>query len=260
MSEHKTNPARRKSRRLPLTLPVQVKFPSGNSDAWEEITRLKQVSPLGAGLSLKHPVKVGTLIFLTMSMPQELRAYDHAQPQYNVWGLVRYCHTISKKAAAGEQGTAYEIGLAFVGKNPPENFLKDPLSLYDIEGFNEEGLWKLIDSAGPPPAKIIVNEADAKNMGRFMIPINVSVEVYDDHGIISQSEHSVTEYISVNNASVYTALNLPEGSFVRLCSDDYQVSIISVVRSVEKNASGFARMELDFIDRQFPLDGVENGY
>lgn len=248
----------RVARRIPTSMPVRLQYQTGKTGGWDEVSRLLQVSPLGAGIKLKHLVEVGKLVLLTMPLLSELRRFDLAEPQYKIWGLVRYINW--EKVSYNEKGEAsmYEIGIAFVGKEPPESYKKDPTTSYDIAGFNKIGLWELKeglpDTSLPDPRK---SDYADRNDGRFMIPLNVRVEVLNEEGNVAISEESVTENVSLSGASVFTTLNVKDGSYVRLICPEYNFSVLSLVRSRATGSDGFTRLHLEFVDQQFPLKGIE---
>jgi len=89
------------------------------------------------------------------------------------------------------------------------------------------------------------------------MPVEVSVEVFDEKGGVEVREQTVTEILSRRGASVWTTLQVERGRFVRLTSERYQLSVIAAVRASRAGADGILRLHLEFIDRQWPLEGVE---
>ena len=112
----KNNQSDEKSRRLRerigLKLPVRVYGRDSLDDEWMEMSRLVDVTPFGARLSLKRPTEPGRLLHLTLSMPPKLPCFDHTEDQYRVWSLVRNAKLLEPGA-----GALIEIGVAFVGKH-----------------------------------------------------------------------------------------------------------------------------------------------
>src|SRR5678809_374159 len=76
--------------RLPLTLPVRVRGRDTPTFEWTEMTRLINVTPFGAGFTLKRPTEKGRLLHMTIPMPRQLRVFDHVEDQYRIWAIVRY--------------------------------------------------------------------------------------------------------------------------------------------------------------------------
>ena len=68
--------------RLPLTLPVRVRGRETPTFEWNEVTRLTNVTPFGAGFTLRHPTEKGRLLHMTIPMPRQLRVFDHVEDQY----------------------------------------------------------------------------------------------------------------------------------------------------------------------------------
>lgn len=244
----------RRIHRISLPLPVRVEVRVDSHTSWNEITRLSDVSAFGAGFTLKRPVKRGRLLLLTIPMPRQLRSYDYSEPQYKVWGMVRRCVQNNESAKAPE----YSVGVAFIGKAPPAGYLEHPSRLYDIshrEGGGD-GFWHLL------VADVNADESeipkDLRKQTRFHIPETLLLERIDESGNVTESEATVTENISLGGAAVFTSLHTPTGSFLRVISERFQVTILSVVRGSRVGPDGITRLHLEFIDRFFPLEGIES--
>ena len=106
----------RRIQRIALPLPMRVEALLDRNNGWNEMTRLIDVSPFGAGFLLKRPLKRGRLVLLTLPMPRQLRSFDYAESQYKIWALVRRCLPVGSAAAADQ----FAIGTAFTGKKPPD--------------------------------------------------------------------------------------------------------------------------------------------
>src|ERR687890_2721183 len=92
--------------RLPLSLPVRVRGRDTPTFEWTEVTRLTNVTPFGAGFTLKNPTERGRLLFMTIPMPRQLRVYDHVEDQYRIWAVVRYM-----KSAIVDNQTVFNVGV-----------------------------------------------------------------------------------------------------------------------------------------------------
>src|SRR6478736_10293318 len=122
------DPIRKRIReRLELKLPVRVHCRETTELEWTEITRLINVTPFGAGFTLKRPTERGRLLYMTIPMPRQLRVFDHVEDQYRIWAIVRYM-----KSSVVEKHTVFDVGVAFIGKKPPASFEKEPWKRYDI--------------------------------------------------------------------------------------------------------------------------------
>ncbi len=109
--------------RLELKLPIRVRCREAVGVEWTEITRLIDVTPFGAGFTLKRPIEKGRLLHMTIPMPRQLRVFDHVEDQYRVWALVRY---VKPAAAPGNNIPLFEVGVAFIGKHPPRSYEENP--------------------------------------------------------------------------------------------------------------------------------------
>ncbi len=241
----------RRIQRLALALPVRVEGKIDRTVSWNEITRLKDISAFGAGFHLNRPVKRGRLVVLTLPMPRQLRCYDYMEPQYRIWGLVRRCIKVSN----GSTPEQYAIGLAFIGKNPPLGYNDDPSRLFDIVERPEDGFWQIAEAPDNPDERDLPREL--RRHSRYPIPISFLLETLDDEGNVTAAEMTVTENISLGGAAVFTSLETHVGSFLRVTSEQYKTTIISVVRGKRLGPDGIPRLHIEFIDHFFPLEGIE---
>ena len=246
-----TNSEHRRIQRLALSLPLRVQSFINSSVGWEEITRLTDVSAFGAGFSLKRPIKRGRLIQMTIPLPRQLRCYDYSESNYKIWGIVRRCVALNLNKITEQ----YALGVAFIGKFPPNSYLNDPSKIFEIMSRDEEGLWQISEAPLVPDENHIPKED--RRHSRFPIPISLVIETLDETRTISGTEVTVTENISLGGAAIFTSLNPPVGSFVRIRSENLDISIIAIVRGKRTGPDGIPRLHIEFIDRFFPLEGIE---
>jgi len=194
-------------------------------------------------LRLKRPTETGRLLLLTMAMPRQLRVFDHVEDQYRVWSLVRNLRAVNPKT---HNGAVIEIGVAFVGKRPPESFKKDPATRYDIANL-QAGAWIVREESDE-----VANASDNRDQSRLTIPVDVMIEVFGDDRESSQIENTVTENISRNGAAILTTLNLERGRFLRMSTHD-GVEVLAVIRSCSTGTDGIPRLHLQFIGSEWPL-------
>jgi hypothetical protein len=230
--------------RLELKLPVRVHCRETADLQWTEITRLIDVTPFGAGFTLKRPVEKGRLLHMTIPMPRQLRVFDHVEDQYRVWALVRYI----KRAASSGATPQFEVGVAFIGKRAPRSYEENPAKRYEIGALSAESLsslqeWQEAESAS----------SDKRRLTRHNIPVDMLIETLDDKGAVEMSEHTVSENISLRGAAIYTTLDLPVGRFIRLSSEQYKVTVYAAVRASSMGPSGVPRVHVEFVDREWPL-------
>jgi hypothetical protein len=246
--------SKRLRERIKLSLPVRVHCRETSEHEWVELTRLLDVTPFGARFTLAHATERGRLLHMTLPMPRQLRCFDHVEDQYRVWGLVRH---LKAHVPAGDKDAAavlrFEVGVAFTGKHAPASYFEDPSRLYEVNALSQENnLWSLREGEGPDDASSARSPET-----RLQVPLNVRVEVFDESGEVRASEQTVTENISRRGAAVWTTLEVERGRFVRLTSLDQRMSLIAAVRAYRKGPDGIPRLHLEFIDRQWPLEGIE---
>lgn len=246
MSETDYKPKRVRER-IKLALPVRVHCRESAGHDWTEMSRLVDVTPFGARFPLTRPTERGRLLHLTLPMPRQLRCFDHIEDQYRVWALV--CRLSVRPEFAGE--ARYEVGVAFTGKHPPASYVRDPSTLYEADSISaEDNLWRLKEVERKTASQ-------RSEQTRLQMAVNVRLEVFDAEGRVTASEQTVTENISRRGAAVWTTLAVERGRFVRLTSTETGLSVVAAVRASRSGADGIPRLHLEFIDRQWPLEGIE---
>ena len=214
--------------RLALHLPVRVRVRETPDFEWTEMTRLTNVTPFGAGFTLRRPTEKGRLLHMTIPMPRQLRVFDHVEEQYRIWAIVRYL-----KSETTADGIVFNIGVAFIGKRPPASYEK----------------------ALPAPEDLVdhVTPAERRTATRHQIAVDMRVELLDANGKVVETEQTVSEDISAHGALLFTTLKLDQGRFIRLTSEQYKVTLHAAIRSRRIGADGIARIHVEFIDKEWPL-------
>lgn len=228
--------------RLALQLPVRVHCRETPDFEWTEMTRLMNVTPFGAGFPLKRPTEKGRLLHMTIPMPRQLRVFDHVEDQYRVWAIVRYL-----RSQTTEQGTSFLVGVAFIGKRPPNSYLQEPWRRYEVSNNVFESLSTVEEMVTP------ISSVDQRTHTRHHIAVDMRLELVDEKGAVAETEQTVTEDISSQGATLFTTLNLPAGRFVRLTSEQYGIVAHAAIRSRSTGADGVARLHVEFIDKEWPL-------
>jgi hypothetical protein len=226
--------------RLALHLPVRVQGRETPAFEWTEMTRLFNVTPFGAGFPLKHPTEKGRLLFMTIPMPRQLRVFDHVEEQYRIWAIVRHM----RPSASGDRGL-FDVGVAFIGKRPPASYEKEPWKRYDIATNTFQGEAN--------PEDLLTPFADQRAYTRHNIAVDMRVEVIDTNGEVVESEQTVTEEISTKGGTLFTTLQIPEGRFIRVISEQYGITAYAAIRSRSTGADGIPRIHVEFIDTEWPL-------
>jgi hypothetical protein len=229
--------------RLELKLPVRVVCKETPDFEWMEVTRLQNVTPFGAGFTLKRPTEKGRILHMTIPMPRQLRVFDHAEDQYRVWALVRY---VKGTASLDTKLPVFEVGVAFIGKRPPASYATEPWKRYDISTTSSQSM-ATAEEIRPIPT------SDQRVHTRHNIAVDMLLETIDEKGEVGQTESTVTENISRKGATVFTSLQIPIGRFIRLTSAQYALSVFAAIRARSTGADGIPRIHVEFIDKEWPL-------
>lgn len=228
--------------RLALQLPVRVHCRETPDFEWTEMTRLLNVTPFGAGFTLKRPTEKGRLLHMTIPMPRQLRVFDHVEDQYRVWALVRYL-----RSDITNTGIVFYVGVAFIGKRPPASYDQEPWRRYEVSASVFDGLSAAEEILTPTPAE------NRRVDTRHNIPVDMQLELLDTNGKVVETEQTVTENIGIHGATLFTTLNLSRGRFVRLTSGQYGVTAHAAIRKRSTGSDGVARLHVEFIDKEWPL-------
>ncbi len=228
--------------RLALALPVRVQGRETPDFEWTEMTRLTNVTPFGAGFPLKRPTEKGRLLFMTIPMPRQLRVFDHLETQYRIWAIVRYL-----KASIVENRTVFDVGVAFIGKRAPASYETEPWKRYDISTTAFQALATADTILTPLPS------SDQRTHTRHNIAVDMRLEIVDVEGKVIESEQTVTEDISTKGATLFTTLQIPQGRFIRLSSEQYGITRHAAIRSRSTGSDGIPRIHVEFIDKEWPL-------
>ena len=229
--------------RLSLKLPIQVVCRETNEFEWKETSRLKNVTPFGAGFTLKHPTEKGRLLHLVIPMPRQLRVFDHLELQYRIWAIVRHAKII---AMPKTDEARFQVGVAFIGKRPPASYESQPWRRYEVV-VGPRKLTNVIEMVRP------VKPVDQRTVTRHNIAVDLKLETLTDTGATLASEMTVTEDISRQGARLFTTLETQVGRFIRLSSTAYNITTFAAVRAISKGEDGIMRIHVEFIGREWPL-------
>src|SRR5688572_13283710 len=113
-----TKAERRRQERMNLALPVRVQGQYPDGATWEDMTSTSDTSQGGASIKLSRTVLRGQALFLSMPLPKRYRAFDLTAATYRVYAVV-----CSLKPGG-------ELGLRFLGKNPPGGYRRNDAGLF----------------------------------------------------------------------------------------------------------------------------------
>lgn len=240
----------RRTGRLQLSVPARIKYAGADGTEQSEMSRIIDVSALGASFHLPFSIPRGRLIHLTIPLARQLRLFDFSEPQYKIWALVRYCTPVKK-----DNQQQFFIGTAFTGKTPPESYLSNPLTIYDTADQKDGSLCRVKDSTANTDT--MQSAEIERQYSRHIVPVEIVLEILDANGKTLYKEQTVTENISKGGAAVFTAKDIQTGTRLCVTSGQFNVSMKSIVRGRHLGADGITRLHLEFSDGEFPLEGFE---
>ena len=109
-----------------MRLPVRIQGRCADGSVLDELTACEDASGGGLSLHLRHPVRQGQLLHLSLPLPPHFRQYDLTDHSYRVYALVR------SVVRSGEEGA--RVGLLFYGRTPPQGEAALPTGLFLMPG------------------------------------------------------------------------------------------------------------------------------
>ncbi len=79
---------RRRQKRVEVNIPIRVKWADKEGNRYEEVTKSINLSADGAVFLLKQPLKMGTLLELSLPLPKNMQKGVSPKPIYEAVGLV----------------------------------------------------------------------------------------------------------------------------------------------------------------------------
>ncbi len=240
--------SRRVRERIRLALPARILVRESVDNEWTVMTRLVDVTPFGARFPLPRPVDIGRLLQLTAAMPRQLRVFDHVEDQYRVWSIVRNVKLLERTTP---KDPWVEVGVAFIGKRPPNSYQNHPERRYEIaQSKLESAMWSAREDSVDQLTE--VNTEDKRRESRQMIPVDILIDVFEGDKLV-KNERTVTENISRSGAAIFTAMEIGPGAFVKVTSDTYNTTVLGVVRARRVGRDGITRLHLEFLGSEWPL-------
>jgi PilZ domain-containing protein len=240
--------SRRLRERMRLALPARILVRESVDNEWTAMTRLVDVTPFGARFPLPRPIDIGRLLQLTAAMPRQLRIFDHVEDQYRVWAIVRNIKLLEQTTP---KDPLVEVGVAFIGKRPPQSYPDNPEWRYEIaQNKLESAMWAARENSVDQLTEVSTD--DKRRESRQMIPVDVVIDVFEADKLV-KNEHTVTENISPSGAAVFTAMDIGPGTFVKVTSQTYKTTVLAVVRARRIGRDGMTRLHLEFLGSEWPL-------
>jgi hypothetical protein len=226
--------------RIRLRLPLQVVYRENEDEEWTQNTLTEQVTICGIGFSLSRPVEPKRLINLQLAMPPRFRLFDYGREKYSVWGVIRHLEMLEAKAS---DTIRVMVGTALIGGEPPESFLNDPKTLYDLNPILRKGsFWSWREQ----PRMTGRYRRSAEE--RRDIKTSVILQTLNEEGRICETATGETLNISESGTAVVTKLATPPAKFVLIKTADGGNGILCAVRgSHQLDFTDSIRLHLEFI-------------
>jgi hypothetical protein len=222
---------RRQSARMNLSMPVRVLGHDTAGATWEEMASVRDASPSGVALNLRHRITRGQVLLLTLPLPKRFRRYDLGDASYRIWGLVRSVNPDTNVA---------RVGVMFLGKNPPRGFDRNP-----------GGLFLLPTDAPPTPS-------ERRRAPRLDVYVNLRIRRLVDAGGGRREEQTIAENISKGGARVLTSLDIAKGEVVEVQEVDGSFRARAEVRNAYVGQDRIPRLNLCFIDAEAPARLIQS--
>ncbi len=217
---------RRQSKRFKTSLPVHVIGFTTKDEDWYEQVETVDISLQGARIRLGRRVKKGTVLYLSLPMPEELRRHGHREPNYRVYAHVRRIEPLKEGSRI--------IGLEFIGENPPEGYDKKPWAVFHL---NEK--WSGVERRRKPREE----RSDV-----------IWVEYFDESLEWVSQEMGRTENISDDGMRVSVKRPPADFEMVRISLTNRSFESFAVVCNRFTGADGLDRLCLRFLDDKWLLD------
>jgi hypothetical protein len=216
----------------------------GDGQTWNESAHVTSLSRNGAGFSASRECTVGRLVRLAIPMPPALRAYDESEDIYSIMGIVQHCSRVSFN-----DSIFYQVGVALIGKKPPESFEMDPLQNYRVCGMSDDGLWNVTTSD---------QQFKGRKAPRFSIAIDVTLGLIQADKRSVTKEATVTKNISAGGCAVVSKLNAQVGDKVKFACKEFNFYALATVRDKRDYKFGPTTLHLEFIEMAFPVGMLPN--
>jgi PilZ domain-containing protein len=210
---------RRREARMTLSLPVRIQGQYPDGEPWEEMTTTSDASVGGASASLGRMVLRGQAVYLSMPMPKRFRMHDISSPSYRVYAVVT-----SVKSGG-------EVGLRFLGKDPPNGYLRNGAGLF----------------LTPPSASAASDRRAApRKDGVFFFVLKPAGD--GDR----REETIVADNLGAGGARVKTTQAFVEGEVVEVLEAGGAFKTRAAVRHCYVGEDSVWRLHLMFLDEQAP--------
>jgi hypothetical protein len=211
---------RRRQERMSLALPVRVQGQYPDGATWEDMTSTSDASLGGASVKIARTVLRGQALFLSLPMPKRYRAFDLTTQSYRVYAVV-----CSVKPGG-------ELGLRFLGKNPPGGYKR-----------NDSGLF-LSPPVSPPTSD---RRSAPRRDGVFFFVLKPN----DDRGV-RHEETTVADNLGPGGARIMTTQLFAFGEVLEIREAGGSFTTRASVRNAYVGEDSVWRLNVMFLDAPAP--------
>ncbi len=232
--------------RTRLEIPVEIDYSETAENEWKETTQTENVTICGVGFMLSRPVEPQRVIHLRLPMPKRLRLFDHGKELYNIWAIIRDVRIVATNI---QNKICIKVGTALIGEKPPQSFLHDPTTLYDLKPvLRNQRFWDFREL--PRRAGKYARSFDER---RNMVTA-VTFETIDEQGQIIESIEAVTQNISEGGMAIIAKLPAKYPEYVLVKTQNESLPLLAKVRAVRVLDSGNnLRLHLEFISGKWSV-------
>ena len=220
----KTGNNRRRCERFKLSIPARVTGHDRRNGKWNEMAETIDVSRTGVRLRLRKPVKPGTVLYLTLPLPNKLRTHGFAEQSYNVYILVR-------RVEPPRQGVR-AVGVEFIGEHPPAGFLDKPWAVF------RPGKWSGNERRRPDRHEHIEN---------------VRIEYFDESMHLLLREDARIENISRFGLRISGTRAPAEFDLIMVSCPRLNFESMAALRNRYTGKDGLERICVQLVGKEWPL-------
>jgi hypothetical protein len=215
----KTGSEVRRIPRLRLSVPARVVGHDKKLGQWNEIAATTNLSKFGIGLVLRHRVRRGMVLHLSMPMPVKFRSHSHHEATYGTYAIVRRVDQPKK----GER----IVGLEFLGPSPPAGYIDRPWSNFRIQTWSGR---------------------DRRRETRLIRSEAAQIEFLNEAMEVVGTEQGITENICPGGAQVCLN-NIPvDVDYVRIVCTRIGLRSTAYIRDMYRGKDGKPRISLEFVE------------
>jgi hypothetical protein len=181
------------------------------------------VSRTGISIRLRKRVKPGTVLYVTLPLPNKLRAHGFAEQSYNVYTLIR-------RVEPPRQGSR-AVGVEFISEHPPNGFLDKPWAVFRPKRWGG---------------------SDRRRPDRQEQFEQIRIDYFDESMRLLAQEEARTENVSRSGIRVSGTTAPAEFDLVMISCPRLKFECMATLRSRYMGKDGRERICVQFVDKEWP--------